>query len=107
MREVAPVKCVPVRVTLLPTSPLVGEKLEIVGGGVGTVTVKLEADVAVPLGVVTEILPVDAPVGTVAAIWVELVTLNAAAVPLNETDVAPVKFAPVMVTEVETSPLVG
>ena len=105
--EVAPVKFVPVNVTLLPTSPLAGEKLEIVGGGAGTVNVKLDTDVAVPFGVVTEIFPVDAPLGTVAAIWVELVTVNVAAVPLNATEVAPMKFAPLMVTESETLPLMG
>jgi hypothetical protein len=33
--------------------------------------------------------------------------VNEAEVPLNATDVAPVKFVPVMVTDVPTGPLVG
>ena len=60
---VAPVKLVPVMVTLTPTSPLVGLKLVIVGGGT---TVKLLALVAVPADVVTASGPVVAPAGTVA-----------------------------------------
>jgi hypothetical protein len=64
---VAPVKFVPVTVTAAPTTPLVGVKLEIVGVA-GTVTVKLLAEVAVPFGVVTLILPVEAPLGTAVVI---------------------------------------
>ena len=60
---VAPVKFVPLIVTLVPTGPLVGAKLVIVGAGT---TVKLLALVAVPPGVVTLTGPVVAPVGTVA-----------------------------------------
>ena len=60
---VAPVKFVPLIVTLAPTNPLVGAKLVIVGG---LNTVKLLALVAVPPGVVTLTGPVVAPVGTVA-----------------------------------------
>ena len=55
---VAPVKFVPVIVTLVPTGPLVGAKLVIVGAGT---TVKLLALVAVPPGVVTLTGPVVAP----------------------------------------------
>ena len=58
---VTPVKVVPVIVTTVPTSPLVGVKLVIVGD-----TVKLVALVAVPPGVVTLSGPVVAPAGTVA-----------------------------------------
>ena len=58
---VAPVKFVPLIVTLVPTGPLVGVKLVIVGA-----TVKLPALVAVPPGVVTLSGPVVAPAGTVA-----------------------------------------
>ena len=61
---VAPVKFVPLIVTLVPTGPLVGVKLVIVGGL--AVTVKGLALVAVPPGVVTLTGPVVAPVGTVA-----------------------------------------
>jgi hypothetical protein len=66
LTEVAPVRFVPVIVTEVPTGPPVGEKLVIVGPV--AVTVKLEALVAVPPGVVTEIVPVVAPLGTVAVI---------------------------------------
>ena len=60
---VAPVKFVPLIVTPVPTGPLVGAKLVIVGAGM---TVKLLALLAVPPGVVTLSGPVVAPVGTVA-----------------------------------------
>ena len=60
---VVPVKLVPLMVTLVPTGPLAGVKLVIVGG---LITVKLPALVAVPPGVVTLIVPVVAHVGTVA-----------------------------------------
>jgi hypothetical protein len=66
LTAVAPVRFVPVTTTLVPTGPLEGLKLEIVGAA--TVSVKLEALVAVPPGVVTEIVPVVAPLGTVAVI---------------------------------------
>ena len=60
---VAPVKFVPLIVTLVPTGPLVGVKLVIVGAGI---TVKLLVLVVVPPGVVTLSGPVVAPAGTVA-----------------------------------------
>ena len=62
---VAPVKLVPVMTTLVPTEPLVGLKLVIVGK---PMAVKFLALVAVPPGVVTVIGPVVAPFGTVAVI---------------------------------------
>ena len=61
--RVVPVKLVPLMVTLVPTGPLAGVKLVIVGG---LITVKLPALVAVPPGVVTLIVPAVAPEGTVA-----------------------------------------
>ena len=60
---VAPVKLVPLIVTLVPTGPLAGVTLAIAGAGM---TVKLVALVAVPPGVATRTGPVVAPVGTVA-----------------------------------------
>ena len=60
---VAPVKFVPLIVTLAPTGPLVGVTLVIVGAGI---TVKLAALVAVPPDVVTLTAPVVALAGTVA-----------------------------------------
>src|SRR6266446_5323544 len=71
------------------------------------VTVKLEALVAMPPGVVTLIVPVAAPVGTVAVICVAELTVNVAVVPLNFTAVAPVNAVPVIVTLAPTAPLVG
>jgi hypothetical protein len=61
--EVAPVKLVPLIVTLVPTGPLVGAKPVIVGGGT---TVNALLLVAVPPGVVTLSGPVVAPAGAVA-----------------------------------------
>jgi hypothetical protein len=61
----APVKAVPLIVTPVPTGPLAGVKDEIVGAGM---TVKLEALVAVPPGVVTLTGPVVAAPGTAAEI---------------------------------------
>src|SRR5438034_7382296 len=66
--EVAPVKAVPLMVTTVPTGPLVGVNEEIVGAA--AVTVKSDALVAVPPGVVTVIFPVTAPLGTVAVTFV-------------------------------------
>ena len=60
---VAPLKFVPLIVTLVPTGPLVGVKLVMVGAGI---TVKLFVLLAVPPGVVTLSGPVVAPAGTVA-----------------------------------------
>lgn len=98
-------KLVPVRVTLVPTAPLVGVKLVIVGAAT---TVKLDELVPVPPEVVTLSFPVVTPVGATAVIEVELTTLKLlAAVPLNLTAVAPVKLVPVRVTVVPTAPLVG
>ena len=68
---------------------------------------KSVALVPVPFGFVAVIGPVVASGGTVAVIWVELFTVNEADVPLNATDVVPVRFVPVMVTPVPTDPLVG
>src|SRR5919204_265113 len=75
--------------------------------GAGTITSKLAALVAVPLGVTTEIGPSVAPAGTVAVMWFESSTVNDAFVPLNFTAVAPSKCDPVIATLVPASPLVG
>jgi len=102
---VAPVKFVPVKVTAAPTSPLAGEKL--VNVGLATLTVKLLAEVAVPCGVTSEIFPVTAALGTVRVALVALLTEKVAETPPIVTEVAPIKFVPVRVTEVPTAPLVG
>jgi len=101
----APVKFVPVRVRAAPTCPLDGEKL--VSVGPATVTVKLLAEVAVPCDVTSEILPVTAAGGTVKVALVAPLTENAAETPPTVTEVVPVKFVPVSVTEVPAAPLVG
>jgi len=102
LTRVAPVKLVPVITTEVPTGPEVGVNLVIAG-----VTVKLLVLVVVPPGVVTAMGPVVAPVGTVAVIWVALLTVTVAFMPLNLTTVAAVKLVPVITTEVPTGPLVG
>jgi hypothetical protein len=80
----------------------------VIVGGPTVVTVKLPELVPVPFGVVTATLPVVAPAGTVALMLVPELTVNVvAAVPLNFTLVAPVKFVPVIETFVPTGPLVG
>jgi hypothetical protein len=99
---VAPANVVPLIVTLVPTRPRVGAKLAIVG-----TTVKLVALVAVPPGVVTPSGPIVAPAGTVVRIDVAEATVKAALIPLNVTAVAPMKFAPPIVTLAPTGPLVG
>ena len=75
-------------------------------------TVKLVVLVAVPPGVVTLILPVVAVEGTVAVIWVAEFTTNVAATLLNVTEVVvkspvPLKFVPVIMTDVPAGPKVG
>jgi hypothetical protein len=74
-----------------------------------TITVKFVELVAVPLGVVTRIGPVVAPVGTATAILVPApLTAKPGAFTLsNETAVAPVKLVPLILTDVPTGPLVG
>ena len=71
------------------------------------VTVKFVALVAVPDGVVTVMRPVLAPSGTVAVMCVCESTVKPAARPLNLTEVAPVRFVPVMPTEVPVGPEAG
>src|SRR5689334_3097122 len=71
------------------------------------VTVKLLELVAWPPGATTVIVPDVAPDGTVALIEVLELTVKEALVPLNVTDVAPVKPVPVIVTPVPTAPLPG
>jgi hypothetical protein len=99
-------KLVPVIVTEVPEPPLVGIKDVTVGGSAST-NVNVPAEVAVPPGVVTLILPV-VPSPTTAVIVVAFTTLNdVAAVPPNETAVAPVKYVPVIVTVIPGAAVVG
>ena len=105
---VVPVKLVPVMVTIVPGAPLVGEKELTVGLAV-EVTVNEVALVAMQReqGVVTWILPVVAPPGTLVLICVLDTTVKVAETPLKVTLVAPVKVEPVIVTGVPFDPLVG
>jgi len=102
--ELAPVKFVPLIVTLVATGPLEGAKLPIVGG---LTTVKLSVLDIVPRGVVTLSGPVVAPAGTVACIVVSDPTMKLALTELNVTAVVPVKFVPLISTLVPTGPLAG
>ena len=70
-------------------------------------TLKLVALFAVPPGVVMPILPVVAPVGTVAITCVSEVVVGATPVPLNVTLVVWLRPVPVIVTGVPTGPLGG
>jgi hypothetical protein len=100
---VVPVKLVPAMVTAVPRPPLLGLKLLIAG-----VTGKAVGLTAGPPGAVTVIVPVVAPAGTVAVIFVLEVTVKVVAeVPLKLTAVLPVRFVPLMVTTVPTGPLAG
>jgi hypothetical protein len=105
----APVRCVPVIDTLVPSGALVGANDEIVGAAGGVVvTVKAIVLVPVPPLVVTAIGPVVAPLGTVALIAVSEATENVAAItPLKVILLAPVKPVPTIDTLVPTAPLVG
>ena len=77
-----PVKLVPLMVTAVPGAPLDGEKLLIVGLASTTKSVRL---IPTPSDVVTRILPVVAPIGTVAVRCWSSNTLNVVATLLNET----------------------
>ena len=105
--DVAPVKFVPVIVTVEPTGPLPGVKLVIVGAATALATVNVPVLVAVPPGVVTLHLAEVAPAGTFAEIEVAEPTVNDAANVPSFTDVAPVKRVPVIVTVAPTPPLPG
>jgi len=52
-------------------------------------------------------VPLVAPVGTVAEMWLASVTENVAGVPLKATPVAPVKFVPVKEIVAPINPLAG
>jgi hypothetical protein len=101
---VAPVKPLPVSVTLAPAGPVAGAKNAMLGAGM---TVKPAALVAPPPGVVTAIVPLVAPAGTVAVICVGPTTLKLAAAPLKRTELAFVKPLPVSVTLAPTGPVAG
>ena len=86
----------------VPTPPAFGDRLLILG-----ITENEAALVTVPADVVTEILPVVAPAGTVALILVALATVNTAPVLLNLTELALENPIPLIATTVPTLPLLG
>lgn len=92
--ELAPVNALPLIVTMVPALPEVGLNEETAG-----ITPKLVELVVLPSGVVTVTGPVSAPDGTVAVIFVSDTTVNAAARPLNATELAPVRALPLTVTD--------
>ena len=100
-------KFVPVIVIDVPTPPVVGVKLVIVGAAV---TVKLVRLATVWPTMITVIVPEVAPVGTDVLIVVDVLPVMAAIVPLNFTVVfkgGELKFVPFIVTVDPTAPLVG
>jgi len=75
---------VPVIVTAVPAVPIVGVKLVMVGA-VEVLTVNGVPLVTEPPGVVTEIVPVVAPDGTLVTIRVGSAEMTVAATPLKVT----------------------
>jgi hypothetical protein len=103
-------KLVPVIVTAVVASPIVGVKLVSVGASLAPRTVNEPVLVAEPLGDVTAIVPVVAPEGTLVVIWVAVEAVTVAVVPLNVTAFwlgVALKPVPWIVTEVPTVPLPG
>lgn len=105
LTAVAPMKSVPVIVTIEPIVPEVGVK-EVIVGVDGVVYVN-PANEEVPPGLVTLMLP-DVPAATRAVMHVGEMKLNTnAAVPPKLTADAPEKSVPVIVTNVPVVPEVG
>ena len=99
-------KLVPVIVIVVPTAPLPGLKLVMVGDGI----IKLVALAPIIPFTVTEMGPVDAPKGTDVSIEVVLDVVTTALVPLKRTVFSPgmeLKLVPVIVTGVPNTPVVG
>src|SRR5262245_17135627 len=98
-----PPNVVPVIVTAVPTGPLVGASVVILGA-----TVNVTPLLARP-PTVTTTAPVVAPAGTATAMLVADQLVGVAAVPWNVTVLVPCvapKFEPVIVTGVATGPIV-
>jgi len=103
-------KFVPVIVTAVPDTPIVGVKLVIVGSPLELVTIKEELLVAVPAGDVTEIFPVVAVAGTLVTSVVAVAEVMVAATPLNFTlllTLVVLNPVPFRVTVEPIGPLVG
>jgi len=103
LTAVAPVRLVPVIITVAPVVAVVGVNEDMVGAGMKVNPAKT----AVPPGVVTETFP-EAPFATTAVIVLPSTTLNEAAlVPPKLTAVAPVKLDPEMVIVAPIPAVVG
>jgi len=104
-------KLVPVMVIVVPTPPVAGVKLVMVGAVAELAfTVKSVEEVVGFPSTITVILPVVAPVGTVTVSSVAVAAVTVAAVPLNCTVLLPavvLKLVPLIITVVPTAPLVG
>ena len=104
----APLSPVPAMVRTVFTNPVGGDTVLMTGGG-GARTVNPIVP-GVKVGTVTTTPPKEATVavaGTLVVIWVALLILKFALMPPMVTDVTPEKFAPVRVTTVPGTPLVG
>jgi hypothetical protein len=97
-------KLVPVMVTVVPSAPLLGVKLEMVGEAT---TIKLVALAIVTPLVVTDIGPVAAPEGTEVVMLVVFEAVTVALMPLNATVGEGLKFVPVITTTAPGAPLKG
>src|SRR6476469_4359817 len=108
---VVAVKFVPSSVSVKagpPTTARTGAIDASVGVRAGALTVKLVALAVVPPGVVTPIVPLVAPAGTVKVMVVPFTTVKPVmATPFNVTAVAPVRLVPVMVTVAPLAAVVG
>lgn len=103
-------KLVPVMTTEEPTAALVGVNDVMVGDSTSSSTVKSSVEVAVTPFTVTEILPVVAFSGTTTVSCVSEAEVTVAPTPLNITVLfaaIALKFVPMIVTEVPSTPLVG
>jgi hypothetical protein len=103
LTAVAPVKSVPVKVTVVPVAALVGVNEVIVGAGIKV----NPASTAVPPGVVTLTSPEVPPASTAVMLVSETTVKEVAAVLPKLTAVAPVKSVPVKVTVAVEPALVG
>ncbi len=97
-------KLFPLIVMVAPVAPLVGVKLDMLGGGS---TEKLDPLlIVIPLTVI-DIDPELAPIGTLVAILNVVEEDTVAGVPLNDTTGVVRKFVPEIFTGVPTAPLKG
>jgi hypothetical protein len=99
-------KFAPVIVTAVPTCPVVGDRLVIIGA---CTTVKLLPLLGTP-PTVTTTFPLVAPLGTGAVIEIAFQLLGIATVPLNVTVLVPCidpKFVPIIITDAPTAADVG